>query len=134
MHVYTFFRKDKRGHGTPIASPSYIEAVLAIKEWTSQYKSIYDLRNYHFDDVADCQDYCKKLDIDKCYCLTPRVLTKSEYKKIFGKDIPKEKNVYEHLDELKEEQPTKKVVDKSIQKTPKIYKELASIIKKIANN
>lgn len=134
MHVYTFFRRDKRGYGMPIASPTYIEAVLTLKEWTSQYKNIYDLSNYHFDDITDWQDYCQKLNIDEYYCLIPRILTKSEYKKIFGKDIPKEKNVYEHLDELKEEQPTKKVVDKSIQKTPNIYKELANIIKKIAKN
>lgn len=129
MHVYTFFRKDKTGKGTPVASPTYLEAVMLLEAFTIEYKRTYDLRNYHFDNISDCDEYCRKIELDEFYCTIPRILTNAEYKKLFGKDIPKEKNVYEHLDELKEEQPTRKVVDLSEKKNSDVYDTIRKIIK-----
>ena len=93
MYIYTFFKKKSKDK-TIIASPTFIEAMLILREINCMYKEEYDLRNYHLATVIDKDKYCQILNIDEFYYSVPRIIYDEEYKKILGKDVPNKKNNY----------------------------------------
>lgn len=102
MYIYTFFKKKGKGK-ISIASVTFIEAVLVLKELNFMYKEEYDLRNYHLGIVIDKDKYCQILNIDEFYYSVPRIISNKEYKKILGKSVPNKKNNYLSFDAYLEE-------------------------------